>query len=67
MGATHMIIGYDDFDHENFPVYIMPADKVEDRCAELIRGGNRYDEIYSYSAHYTKEGQMAEFRAKHTD
>jgi hypothetical protein len=62
-GATHLIIGHDPFDHDNFPIYIMPGQSVRDRIDGLLASGNRYDEVYDLKL--SKAKQFAEHRAMH--
>lgn len=62
---THMIVGLDTFDHENYPVYVKKSEDVRKRVEKLIESGNAFDEVYSKT--YTFEEQMAERRARHFD
>lgn len=62
-GATHLIIGHDPFDHDNFPIKIMPGQSVRDRLDGLASSGNSYDEVYDLSLDKAK--QLAELRAMH--
>lgn len=67
-GASHLIVGRDNHDFSNFPIYVTPSEKpLGQHLIELQASGNGYDEIYSYSPKYTKNGQMAERRAMHLD
>jgi hypothetical protein len=67
-GCTHLIIGLDPMDYENFPIYIKDGeDAAKQRCNELIRTGNRYDEVYSFTGKHTVEEQLREYRAVHFD
>lgn len=62
-GASHLIVGHDPFDHDNFPIYIMPGESVRDRLSGLTESGNSYDEVYDLSLDKAK--QLAERRAMH--
>ncbi len=60
LGASHMIVAYDDFDHENYPIYVMPGENPADHKPE---NGDRVDEVYRFSLGWS--AQQSEFRAKH--
>ena len=62
-GATHLIIGWDWFDNDNFPVYVMTGCNARERYDELLRTGNKADEVYDLRLN--KESQMNEHRAFH--
>ena len=67
-GANHMLVVCDTFDHDNYPVYILDGQGVHERIAQLeTQPLLRIDEVYSYSAKYTKLEQMIETRARHLD
>lgn len=68
-GATHLIVAVDRFDHDNYPIYVMPGEDVGERLAPLVRGENMqgYDEVYSFTGRHSVEAQMAELRAVHLD
>lgn len=59
-GATHMIVAYDDFDYENYPIYVMPGENPHDKVPD---NGDRVDECYNYALGW--ESQSAERRAFH--
>jgi len=61
--ATHLIVGYDWFDHDNFPIYIKKGESCKDRVDSLLESGNRYDEVYDLRM--SKQKQFAEHRAIH--
>lgn len=68
LGASHLIVGRDNHDLTNFPIFVIPGEKALGiHMVELRTAGNGYDEIYSYNPKYTKNGQMAERRAFHLD
>ncbi|WAB25071.1 hypothetical protein M3_0120 [Lysinibacillus phage vB_LfM_LysYB1] len=48
-GATHVIIAYDDFDEENYPMYIMPGDNAKDFVKAYDKKPDRIDEVYNLS------------------
>ncbi len=62
-GCAYLIIGLDPMDHDNFPIYCMDAAEWHKKRDDLLRSGNRYDEVYDLSL--PKETQMAERRALH--
>lgn len=62
-GATHLIVGLDPFDHDNFPINIMSGQSVRDCLSRLIEGGNSYDEVYDLKL--DRATQLAERRAMH--
>jgi hypothetical protein len=64
-GATHLIVGHDPFDHENFPVFTSSVQETELRIAELLNTGNRYDEIYHLRS--SIDFQLGEWRAHHKE
>lgn len=45
-GASHLIIGLDPMDYENFPVYVARDQDVHVAERELRATGNRVDEVY---------------------
>lgn len=51
MGATHLIVALDTYDHANYPVYVMPGGKNAEFQAKRIQAGNmqRVDEVYNLS------------------
>jgi hypothetical protein len=65
-GATHMIVVCDTFDHEDYPVYVMPGEVARDKHAEYNgKDMQRVMEVYSYG--HDLEQQLAEHRAFHLD
>ena len=60
--ATHMIIVCDTFDHEDYPVFVMPGEDVHQKVAEY-NGPNmqRVMEVYNFAMKFEK--QLAEYRA----
>ena len=67
--ATHLIVAVDRFDHDNYPVYIMPGEDVNAIITAKYSGQNMqgFDEVYSFTGKYTIESQLAERRAVHFD
>ena len=63
-GSTHVIIVWDQFDGENYPVYVRPDQDVK-KVAELYDGVNmqKIDEVYSMSLDL--EDQLEEHRTFH--
>lgn len=64
-GATHLIVGLDPFDYENFPIHTYSVQETEKKIQELLDTGNRYDEIYNLRS--SIDFQLAERRAYHKD
>lgn len=68
-GATHVVIVHDHWDHENFPLYIMPGQDARETFRKQYErtGPNeaKYsaDECYNLSRDIEK--QLAERRAYH--
>ena len=63
-GATHVVIVCDTFDHSNFPVPVMPSEKVRDVFeAHDNKDMNRVMEVYAL--HLDIEAQLSEHRAFH--
>lgn len=60
--AAFLIVAVDRFDHENYPIYVMPG---EDFWAKLPNGDNMqgFDEVYDMSMDL--DDQLAERRAYH--
>lgn len=66
-GATHMIVACDTFNHEDYPVYVMPGDdvrKMRDEHSDPDKM-SRVMEIYSYALDL--EQQLAVHRAYNLD
>lgn len=60
MGATHMIVKTDWFDHEDYPVYVLPDENVRE-----ISHKNQDRTVEVYAMHIPWEVQAKEFRAFH--
>jgi hypothetical protein len=61
-GHSHMLVAYDDFDREEYPIYVP---KGEDPQAHRPDNGDRVLECYSYALPWAQ--QAAEPRANHWD
>ena len=61
-GASHMIVAWDSFAGDNYPIYVMPG---EDPLKHAPKAGSmdRVDECYRYALGWPR--QSAEFRALH--
>lgn len=66
-GATHMIVACDTFNYEDYPVYVMPGQSVQDLARQYTNPDqmSRVMEVYSYAIDL--EQQLAEHRAYHFD
>lgn len=75
-GATHMIVVHNTFDHENFPVYVLPGEDVRKEAEKFgydhtnghpVENGNceKVEEVYSLTK--PMEPQIDESRAFHFD
>lgn len=63
-GATHTIIVCDTFDHEDYPVHVLPGEDVRKKTASPGEM-QRVMEVYSHRLDH--ETQLAEHRAFHFD
>jgi hypothetical protein len=63
MGATHVIVFCDTFDHEDYPTYVMPG--TDPRVA--AKGGEMQVVMEVYALHLDLEAQLSERRAFHYD
>jgi len=62
-GATHTIIVCDTFDHEDYPVHVMPGVDVRKESQQYQTGMQRIMEVYSHALDH--EAQMSEGRSFH--
>lgn len=67
-GASHMIVVCDTFDHEDYPVFIMPGADARSYAAEQfgwpdIKNMQRVMEVYDLRKN--KDSQLSEHRAFH--
>jgi hypothetical protein len=63
-GATHVIVVCDTFDHEDYPVEVMPGEDSR-RKAEGYSGKNMQRVMEVYDLRLPLEAQLAEGRAFH--
>lgn len=62
--ATHMIVVFDTFDHEDYPVYVSPDQDVRTVAAKY-NGANMQRIMEVYDLRLNRDQQMAEVRAFH--
>lgn len=63
---THMVVKMDWFDYDDYPVYVTRNEDVREVGRRVYESG--VDKVVEvYSKRYTREHQMAEFRAFHYD
>ncbi|MHA1169742.1 MAG: hypothetical protein ACTSRU_18085 [Candidatus Hodarchaeales archaeon] len=61
-GATHLIVAVDTYDHDNYPVYVGPNEKIQEKIQRIDSGNMQgIDEVYNMSIDIDK--QLSEFRA----
>lgn len=60
LGATHMLVAWDSFDGENYPIYVMPGENPQEKRPS---NGDSVDECYRYALGW--DAQAGEFRAQH--
>ncbi|CAH0343681.1 hypothetical protein [Rhizobium sp. CECT 9324] len=64
LGATHLIVVCDTFDHEDYPVFVKPEQSSREVAAEYDgKNMQRIMEVYDLSM--DKSAQLAEHRAFH--
>lgn len=63
-GATHMIVVCDDFDYEDYPVYV-PADVDVRKVHDKYDGINMQRVMEVYNLSMNRELQLNESRARH--
>ena len=66
VGATHVIIACDTFDHEDYSVNVMPGEDVRAK-AKKYDGQNMQRLMEVYALHLDLEQQLEEHRAFHYD
>jgi hypothetical protein len=64
VGATHMLVVCDTFDHDDYPVYVMAHEKVREKAAKY-NGENMQRLMEVYSLTMDLEKQLGEHRAFH--
>ncbi len=46
-GATHLIVVCDDFDHDNYPIFVMPGEDARERYDKVYASNMQHvDEVY---------------------
>lgn len=63
---THMIVVCDDFDYEDYPVYVSQEEEVRER-EQYYRDASMQRVMEVYSRNHSREAQMRERRAFHYD
>lgn len=63
-GATHMIVVCDTFDHEDFPVNVMPGEDAREKSAKHS-GKDMQRVMEVYALHLDWDKQLAEYRSFH--
>lgn len=63
-GATHTIVVCDTFDHEDYPVHVMPTEDVRKRYDEY-NGKEMQRVMEVYALHLDLEAQLSEHRSFH--
>ena len=66
LGATHLIVVDDTFDHDDYPVYVMPDQDVRE-VAKQYDNVNMQRIMEVYSLALDKDMQIDEHRAFHWD
>lgn len=66
-GCSHMIVVCDTFDHEDYPVFVMPNESVKDKLETYKPASNMQRVMEVYSLSLPIEPQLAEHRAYHVD
>ena len=66
-GATHLIVVCDTFDHEDFPVYVMPGEDSREVAGKHDDYSKMLRVMEVYALRRDKQSQLAEFRAYHLD
>lgn len=64
-GATHMIVVCDTYDHEDYPVYVLPGQDVRKVHEEHSKNMQRVMEVYSYA--HSLDEQLATPRVHNFD
>ena len=64
--ATHLIVVCDTFDHDDYPVFVMPGEDVHARVAHYS-GNNMQTVMEVYAMHLDLEAQLRERRAHHLE
>lgn len=64
-GATHMLVVCDTFDWDDYPVYVLPDQDVQEVRKQYSKDMQKIMECYSYTLPINR--QLAEHRAFHWD
>jgi hypothetical protein len=64
-GATHVIVVCDTFDHEDYPVEVMPGTDVRKKAEDYENGKNMQRIMEVYALHLDLEMQLKEHRSFH--
>lgn len=62
-GATHLLVVCDTYDHEDYPVFVMPGEDPQLKAQDYNRDMQRVMECYAL--HLPWDPQLEEFRAHH--
>lgn len=63
-GASHVIVVCDTYDHEDYPVFVMPEQDVR-KCYDGYNGKQMQRVMEVYALHLDLEAQLLEFRSFH--
>jgi hypothetical protein len=71
-GATHVVVVHDTYDHDNFPLYIMPGENARDVFnKKYVEGRSPTSASYGadecYDLRMDIDAQLQEHRANHWD
>ena len=64
-GATHVIVVCDDYDHEDYPVYVQPGEDPREVSKRFIGTNNMQQIMEVYKLSDDLEAQLSEHRAFH--
>lgn len=68
VGATHMLVVCDEFDYDDYPVWVLPGDgKTVQEVFEDYSGRDMQRVMEVYALHLDKEAQLNGHRAFHFD
>jgi len=61
-GASHLIVAVDRYDHDNYPIYVGPDEKIQEEIQRVDAGNMQgIDEVYNMSIDIDE--QLSEYRA----
>jgi len=49
INATHVIIALDTWDYENYPIFVLEGDSVDDKISYYNKSEDRIEEVYDLS------------------